>query len=158
MGMIFNTGHTHNLTNMVNRAFAGANFTAHAADAALKNNLSNLGASSGQTKLYQHVWRHVGLGDDGVPRRLSFWFDLVDNGPQSGSTVGHWIGQFMLNALNNTAKYTAIEFTPLPGPGPISVDPAQDMPDHAHPGQFVMSITINTNVVDNYPHHPPPGT
>jgi hypothetical protein len=158
MGMVFNTTHTHNLTNAANSAFAGASFTTNAADATLKHNLSHLGPSAGQTKLDHDVWQHLHLTDDGVPRRLGFWLNLVDNAPQSGSTVAHWIGQFMLNALNNTAKYTGIEFFPVAGPGgQITVDPAQDLPDHAHPGQFIMAITINTDVVDNFPGHPPHG-
>lgn len=158
MGMVFNTTHTHNLTQSVNDAFTGTGFTRCSADATLKHNLSNLGTSAGQAKLYHDVWQHLNIADDGVPHRLSFWFHLVDNAPQSGSTVAHWIGQFMLNALNNTAKYTGIEFFPVAGPGgQITVDPAQDLPDHTHPGQFIMAITINTDVVDNFPGHPPHG-
>jgi hypothetical protein len=159
MGMIFNTTHTNNLINYANGAFAGANFTTNAADATLKNNLNNLGSSARQTKLFQDVWQHLRLGDDGVPRRLRFWFNLVDNAPQSGSTVAHWIGQFMRNALIDTTKYTGIEFFAVGGPGgQITVDPAHDLPDHAHPGQFIMAIKINTDVVDNFPGHPPHGT
>ncbi len=158
MGMVFNTTHTQNLINAVNGAFAGASFTANAADATLKHNLSSLGPSAGHTKLNHDVWQHLHLTDDGVPHRLSFWFNLVDNAPQSGSTVAHWIGQFMVNALNDTAKYTGIEIFAVAGPGlQITVAPAQDHPDPAHPGQFIMAITINTDAVDNFPGHPPHG-
>lgn len=155
MGMVFSTTHTQRLIHTVNGGFSGANFTANAADATLKRNLSNLGPSAGQTKLYRHVWQYLQLADDNVPHRLSFWLNLVDNAPQSGSTVAHWIGQFMVNAFNDTAKYTGIEFFPVAGPGlQITVDPAQDHPVPGQPGQCIMAITINTDSVDNFPGHP----
>jgi hypothetical protein len=156
MGMVFNTTHTKNLLHIANSAFDAAHFLGRAADATLMANLQNLGAT---TTIYPDVWNYLGLGHDGVPRRLEFWLNLLDFGYQAGNSVSFWIGQYILSALNSPNRYSAIEFFAVAGSNQqVAVKAPQDIVDPHHAGKFIMAITIDTDLVDNFPGHPHHGT
>ncbi len=156
MGMVFNTTHTKNLLHFANTAFDYAHFPSRVSDATLRANLQNLGATS---TTYNDIWNYLSLGHDGVPRRLEFWFNLLDATYQAGNSVSFWIGQYILSALNNADQYSAIEFFAVPVSGQqIAVEAPQDVIDHYHSGMLILAITIDTDVVDSFPNHPKHGT
>ncbi len=150
MGMIFNTQQTNTLIGYANGALVAGGFARAANDATLKGYLATIGTT---TNLHDHVWNHLGLGNAGVAARLGFWLRLLDTIQQNGHPVSYWIGQWILNALNNTGRYAGVEFFAVPDTN-ISVS-QRDFQDLNNGGnKYTLVITICTDVVDKYPHHP----
>lgn len=151
MGMIFNTHQTNLLLGYANGALVANGFTAATTDAALKNFLSRLGTT---TNLNDHVWAHLGLGNAGVPRRLRFWLvNVLQSIQQNGHPIDYWIGQWMVNALNNPARYAGIEFFVVPDAN-ISVSQLDFLDLNNGGNKYTLIITIHTDVVDKYAGHP----
>lgn len=161
MGMIFNTPATTNLIAAINKAFTGKRF----ADI-LRNqpaefgNLQNLG---GPNTFYDNVWRALNIDECGVSVRLKFWLGLLDseefkqeyNGKKD--YLSGWMGKGIYQAISNPNNYAGVEFFAVPGTlkNITLALPITPFSDSENKGKLTQIITVYTDIVDNFPGHPP---
>jgi hypothetical protein len=169
MGMIFNSDDTNTLIGLVNGRFKRKAFTDFVTQDPSGFSLSNLQNLGGPNSIYTRVCAPLQLVNSNVTLRWEFWLGQLDQQQQTDSqgTTKHlstWIGDTIYNVIHGErttpGKYSGIEFFAVPTIGTtIKLDLTfPEVDDNEKANHKTKIITVFTNIVDAFPHHPTYGS
>jgi len=165
MGMLFNSDDTNTLISLINGRFKRKAFTDFVGQDPSGFSLSNLQNLDGANSIYSSVCAPLQLVNSNVSLRWQFWLGLLDAQTQTDANgtakyLSAWIGDTIYNVIHyertTPGKYSGIEFFVVPKAGTvIELDltfPEED--DHEKANHKTKIITVFTNIVDAFQHHP----